>query len=105
MTLTLAPETEAQLQALAARRNEAPEAVVDAAIKTLLREEPVQDAPAEEADESEQKRMRDLLASVQAQARLLPPVPPEQRAAGASPEEQAFSEIVAEKFRKQGFNV
>lgn len=62
-------------------------------------------SPSEEATDGEQKRMRDLLASVQAQARLLPPVSPEQRATGAAPEEQAFGEIVAEKYRKQGFNV
>lgn len=104
MILTLAPETEARLQALAARRNEAPEAVVDAALKRLLQDEPQPEAPAAK-DDSEQQRMRELLASVQAQARLLPPVPPEQRATASSPEEEAFGEIVAEKYRKQGFNI
>ena len=49
MTLTLAPETEARLQALAARRNEAPEAAVDAALEMLARNEPAQDEAAQEA--------------------------------------------------------
>ena len=105
MTLTLAPETEARLQALAAQRNEAPEAVVDAALEMLLRNEPTPDEPVEEGTDAEQKRMRDLLASVQAQARLLPPVSPEQRTTGSAPEEQAFGAIIAEKYRKQGFNI
>ena len=105
MTLTLTPKTEARLQALVAQRNEAPEAVVDAALEALWQNAPMQDGEAQEATDSEQKRMRDLLASVQAQARLLPSVSPEQTATGSSPEEQAFGEIVAEKYRKQGFNV
>ncbi len=105
MTLTLPPETEARLQALVAQRNEPPEAVVDAALEALWQKKPIPGEAMEEAAETEQKRMRDLLASVQAQARLLPPVPPEQRTTGSAPEEQAFGEIVAEKFRRQGFNV
>ncbi len=53
MILTLAPETEARLQALATRRNQAPEAVVDAALEELWQKEPMQDAPAEDAEESD----------------------------------------------------
>lgn len=74
-------------------------------IESCVLAEVTRDASAEEGDDGEQRRMRDLLASVQAQARLLPPVPPEQRTTGSSLEEKAFGEIVAEKYRKQGFNV
>jgi len=49
--------------------------------------------------------MRDLLASVQAQAHSLPASPAAQQATGSSAEERAFGGIVAEKYRKQGFNV
>ena len=105
MALTLTPEIESRVLAVATRRNQAPEAVIDAALEALLREEPTQDEAAQEVNAGEQKRMRDLLASVQAQARLLPPVSPEQSATGSAPEEQAFGGIVAEKYRKQGFNI
>ncbi len=104
MALTLTPEIESRVLAVATRRNLAPEAVIDAALESLLRDDPPQDeATAQETADGEQKRMRDLLAAVQAQAQLLPPVPPEQRASGSAPEEQAFGEIVAEKYRRQGF--
>ena len=105
MALTLTPETETRVLAEAARRNQPPEAIIDAALEALSRQEPTLNAPAEQTATAEEKRMRDLLAVVQAQSRLLPLVPPEQTETGSAPEEQAFGEIVAEKYRKQGFNV
>ena len=53
MTITLAPETGVRVLAAAARRNEAPEAVVDAALEAYLPDEPAQDEAVREADESE----------------------------------------------------
>lgn len=105
MALTLTPEIETRVLAEATRRNQAPEAVIDAALKALSREAPTLDAPGRGTADGEEKRMRDLLAAVQAESRLLPPFPSEQTEAGSVPEEQAFGEIIAEKFRKQGFNL
>ncbi len=105
MALTLTPEIETRVLAEAARRNQPPEAVIEAALKALSREAPTPDASRKGTADGEEKRMRDLLAAVQEQARLLPPVPPEQTETGSAPEEQAFGKIIAEKFRKQGFNV
>jgi predicted transcriptional regulator len=105
MTLTLAPETEASLQILAALRNEAPEAVVDAAIKELLRQEPVQDTPAVgESEEDRQRRLHALMDDLLAKAHEIVPEPYD------SPtrtyyRESEVGKIIAEKFRKQGFNV
>lgn len=40
MTITLAPKTEARVLAAAARRNEAPEAIIDAALGEYIHDEP-----------------------------------------------------------------
>ena len=105
MALTLTPETETRVLAEATRRNQPPDAVIDAALQALSRQEPTLKTPERQTADAEEKRMRDLLSAVQAQSRLLPPVPPEQTEIGAAPEEQAFGEIITEKFRKQGFNI
>ena len=103
MTLTLAPETEARLQALAARRNEAPEAVVDAALEMLARNEPTQDAAAQKADEEtahqkEQDRLHALMDDLLAKAHEIVPEPYD------SPtrthyRESEVGKIIVEKFR------
>ena len=98
MTLTLAPDTEARLLAAAAEKGLAPEEVIDA----LLRQdttEPVQDTP-------EQARLRAALFQVIAKAQALEPVPvPVQERPDQAPEERMYGEIIAEKYRKQGFNL
>ena len=109
MTLTLAPETEARLQALAAQRKEAPEAVADAALEMLARNEPAQDEATQEADEEaayqkEQARLHALMDDLLAKAHEIVPEP------YASPartyyRESEVGKIIAEKFPKQGFNV
>ena len=109
MTLTLTPETEARLQALVARRNEAPESVVNASLEMLARNEPVQDAAAQEADEEaayqkEQDRLRRLLLAATEEAKLVEPMPYDSPARTYYREIEV-GKIIAEKFRKQGFNV
>ncbi len=109
MTFTLTPETEARVLAAAARRNEAPEAVVDAAIKALLREEPVQDASAEEADDEtayqeRQAHLHRLMAAALEDAKTVEPEPYDSPARTYYRESE-YGKLLAEKFRKQGFNV
>ncbi|MGI4788991.1 MAG: hypothetical protein ACRYFS_09085 [Janthinobacterium lividum] len=107
MTLTLAPETEARLQTLAAQRNQPPEAVIDAALEALIREEPTQAAPAEEGGETEeekQKRLHALLNDLVAKASEIVPEAYDSPARTYYRESEV-GEIIAEKFRKQGFNI
>ncbi len=107
MTLILAPETEKRMQVLAAWRNQPPKAVVDAALDALLREEPISEHLAQQTDESEedrQKRLHALLNDLVAKAHEIIPEPYD------SPvrtyyRESEVGEIIAEKFRKQGFNI
>ena len=107
MTLKLAPETETRLQALAAQRNQPPEAVVDAALEALMREEPVQEPSVEEADETEeerQTRLHALLSDLIAQAHEIV-LEPYDSPSRTYYRQSAFGQILAEKFREQGFNV
>ena len=109
MTLTLAPETEARLQALAVQRNQAPEAVVDAALEMLARNEPRHDETAQKADEEaayqeEQARLRRLLLAATEGAKLVEPMPYDSPARTYYRESEV-GKIIIEKFRKQGFNV
>lgn len=106
MTLTLAPETEGRLRAAAAQHGLAPEEFIDVLLRQDLTEAvpkaapelpPVQDTP-------EQARLRAVLFDVVAKAQALvsksAPSVPEQ-----AEEERLFGEIIAEKYRKQGFNL
>ena len=109
MTLTLAPETEARLQALAAQRNEAPEAVIDAALEMLSRNEPMHDEATQEADEEaayqeRQAHLHRLMAAALEEAKTVTPEP-YNSPARTSYRESEVGKIIAEKFRKQGFNV
>lgn len=109
MTLTLPPETEARLQVLAARRNQPPEAVVDAALEMLARNEPVQDEAAQEADEEaayqeRQAHLHRLMAAALEEAKTVTPEPYDSPARTYYRESEV-GKIIAEKFRKQGFNV
>jgi hypothetical protein len=105
MTLTLAPETEARVLAAAARRNETPEAIVDAAIQAHLRDELMQDEAAQEAAyQEEQARLRRLLLAATEEAKLVQPEPYDSPARTYYRESEV-GKIIAEKFRKQGFNV
>ena len=109
MTLTLAPKTEARLQALATQRNESPEAVVDAALEMLARNEPMHDGAAQEADEEtayqeEQARLRRLLLAATEEAKLVEPMPYDSPARTYYRESEV-GKIITEKFRKQGFNM
>ena len=105
MTLTLAPETEARLRAAAAQKGLAPEEVID----ILLRQDTTQsvsNAPElpSAQDTLEQERLQAVLLDVIARAQAMAPEPcppnPEQ-----AEEERLFGEIIAEKYRKQGFNL
>jgi hypothetical protein len=58
MTLTLTPETEARLLAVAARRGEAPETVLDAAVAALW--EGTSASTTEDSGESEEEKQRRL---------------------------------------------
>ena len=129
MTLTLAPETEARLQAAAAQRGLSAEEVIDVlldqnggtelsaadaeqerlqnvfdrlhaevlALEIEPKLPPIQDTP-------EQARLRAAFFDTVAKAQTLVPEPyqpnPEQ-----TEEERLFGEIIAEKYRKQGFNL
>lgn len=109
MTLILAPETEKRLQALATRRNQPPEAVVDAALDALLREEPtdeppVQETDAENAHQARQAHLRRLLLAATEEAKQVEPEPYDSPARTYYRESEVGA-IIAEKFRKQGFNV
>lgn len=109
MTLTLAPKTEARLQALVAQRNEAPEAVIDAALEMLVQNESAQDEAAQEADEEaayqeEQTRLHALMDDLLAKAHEIVPEPYDSPARTYYRESEV-GKIIAEKFRKQGFNV
>jgi len=108
MALTLTPETESRVLAAAARRNQAPEALIDAALTALLRDEPLQTAPAEEADEESdeerQTRLRRLMAAVLEEARTQEPEPYDSPARTYY-RNHPFAQGVAEKMRQQGFNV
>ena len=107
MALTLTPEIESRVLAEASRRNQAPDAVIDAALKALLRDDPVQDEAAQEADESEedrQKRLHALMNDLLAKAHEIVPEPYDSPSRTYYRESE-FGKILAEKFRKQGFNV
>lgn len=101
MTLTLKPETEARLRAVANRKGVPPEEVIDAALEALMNMEPM---PAPIQDTPEQARLRAALLDVIAKAQALVPElrrdNPEQ-----APEERLYGEIITEKYRRQGFNL
>ena len=125
--MTLAPETEARLLAAAAEKGVAPEEVIDALLnQSLAHEHSAADAEQERLqgvferlhtealalepelllvqDTPEQARLRAAFFDVTAKALALVPEPyplnPEQ-----AEEERLFGEIVAEKYRKQGFHL
>jgi len=105
MTLTLAPETESRVLAAATRRNQAPEAIIDAALEEYLRNEPAQDEAAQEAArQEEQARLRRLLLAATDEAKLVQPEPYDSPARTYYRESEV-GKIIAEKFRKQGFNI
>jgi len=103
MTLTLAPETEARLRAASKETGLAPEEVIDA----LLRQEKTTSMPANDtaiAEQKEQARLHAVMAKILDEAETLVPDPPD------SPTRTAYgnsvvAELIAEKFRRQGFNV
>lgn len=107
MTLTLAPETEAQLLAAATEKGLAPEEVVD----ILLRQDATEIAASAQApktpvvqDTPEQARMQAALFDMIAKAQALVSEPAQAKSDQAE-EERLFGEIVTEKYRKQGFNL
>jgi len=105
MTITLAPETEARVLAAAARRNEAPEAIINAALGEYLHDESVQDEAAQEATyQEEQTRLRRLLLAATEEAKMVEPMPYDSPARTYYRESE-YGKILAEKFRKQGLNV
>lgn len=109
MALTLTPEAETRVLAEAARRNQAPEAVIHAALEAYLRDEPARDEATQEADEEaayqeEQDRLRRLLIAATEEARLVQPMPYDS-AARTHYRQSAVGQIIADKFRKQGFNL
>lgn len=103
MTLTLAPETEARLLAVAMERNIAPEAVIEALLDTayVAASAPV---PSIIQDTAEQARLRAVMFDVIAEAQALDPIPRRDNP-NQSPDEQLYGEIVTEKYRRQGFNL
>ncbi len=91
--------------AAATRRNQAPEAIVDAALEEYLRNEPAQDEAAQEANyQKEQARLRRLLLAATEEIKLVEPAPYDSPARTYYRESEV-GKIIAEKFRKQGFNV
>ena len=107
MALTLTPETESRILAEAARRNQAPEAVIDAALEALLRDEPMPSAlenAAEESNEEKQTRLRRLMTAVLEEARTQEPEPYDSPARTYY-RNHPFAQGVAEKMRQQGFNI
>lgn len=110
MTLTLPAETEVRLQTLVAQRNQPPEAVIDAALEALLREAPVSETPdtglqqEPETEEERQTRLHAVLAQLLPKAHEIVPEPYDSPARTYYRESE-FGKIVAEKFRKQGFDV
>ena len=111
MTLTLPAETEVRLQTLAVQRNQAPEAVIDAALEALLREMPAPETPSgsgfqeePETEEECQTRLHAVLAQLLAKAHEIVPEPYDSPARTYYRETE-FGKIVAEKFRKQGFDI
>ena len=101
MTVTLTPRAEARLQALAERRGQAPEAVIETALDALPEQE---SAGPSSADEAEQARLRQAMADILAEAQTLVLEPPDSPARTYY-RDSSFGEIVAEKFRRQGFNL
>ena len=100
MTVILSPQIEVRLQALAERRGQARETVIETALDALQQ---MEDAPPPEppsADEAEQARLRRVMA----QARALKPEPRTDDPDIAS-EEAALGEILVAKFRRQGFQL
>lgn len=107
MTLTLKPETEARLRAVADRKGVPPEEVIDAALEALLEAEPAAapvSPPVTVQDTPEQARLRAALFDVIARAQALTPAP-RREASEQAPEERLYGEILTEKYRRQGFNL
>ncbi len=106
MTLTLAPETEARLQAAAARKGLAVEEVIDTLLRYDLAETSGEAMTESETvqDTAEQARLRTALFNVAAKAQALTPIP-SRPGSEQTEEERMFGEIIAEKYRKQGFNL
>ena len=105
MALTLTPEIESRVLAAATRRNQAPEAIIDAALEEYLRNEPAQDEADQEATrQEEQVRLRRLLLAATEEAKLVEPMPYDSPARTYYRESEV-GKIIAEKFRKQGFNI
>ena len=112
MTLTLAPETEARLMAVATERNMAPEAVIDAAIDALFNPSQINHSEvsattpeaALAADIAEQARLRAVMFELIAEAQALEHEPFD------SPSRKAYrdkptDDVIVEKFCRQGFNL
>ena len=109
MALTLTPEIESRVLAEASRRNQAPDAVIDAALEALLRQAAPQDEMAPEADEEaayqeQQAHLHRLMAAAIEEAKTVTPEPYDSPARTYYRESE-YGKIIAEKFRKQGFNV
>ena len=91
--------------AAAAQRNEAPEAIINAALGEHLHDEPAQDEAAQEADyQGEQSRLRRLLLAATEEAKMVKPEPFD-FPARTYYRESEYGKLLAEKFRKQGLNV
>lgn len=105
MALTLTPNSESRVLAAARRRNQAPETIIDAALEEFLRNEPAQDEAAQEAAyQEEQTRLRRLILAATEAAKLVEPEPYDSPARTYYRESEV-GKIIAEKFRKQGFNI
>lgn len=103
MTVTLQPQTETKLLALAQQRGQGAEAVIDAALETLLQQDQRAAAKAQDSD-AEQTKLRAAFAVMRNRALALE-VASAPDNAGRPAEEIAFGDAIAEKFRQQGFQL
>lgn len=104
MTVTLTPQAEARLQALAERRGQAPDAVIETALDALQQQENAAPPAPLGADEAEQARLHQVMDEILAQARARVP------GSGDAAARQAYRDApvdaaIVEKYRRQGFDL
>jgi len=96
VTLTLPLAVESAIQEAARRQGQTPEEAITQALHTLF-------AP-EILDDDDQQQRREVLASVLARAQALEPEPPDSPVRRAA-QEDPVNQMVADKFRRQGFHL